>query len=142
MAPSKPKHAPDAEGAATAGATGDVDAFMAALDHPDKPTIEALREIILGVHPTIAEGIKWKVPSFRTREYFATTHLRTKHGVGLILHLGAKVRETPGLAIEDPDGLLQWLGKDRAMVTFSGLADLQRRRTALERLLLQWIRFV
>ncbi len=37
-------------------------------------------------------------------------------GVGVILHLGAKVREigVGGLSIEDPEKLLKWLAPDRA----------------------------
>ncbi len=36
-------------------------------------------------------------------------------GMGLILHLGAKVRDIPadGLKIADPAKLLKWLGRDR-----------------------------
>ena len=118
-----------------------VDAFMTTLDHPCKAEIEALRKIIRGAHPSIAEGIKWHAPSFRTTEYFATTHLRAKAGIGLILHLGAKAKALPagGMTIQDPDKLLQWLAKDRAMVTFSDLKDVRARKAALEGIVRQWI---
>ena len=121
-----------------------VDQFMAALDHPFKAEIETLRRAILAVDPAIAEGIKWNAPSWRTTEYFATTHLRSKVGLGLILHLGAKARALPegGLAIDDPTGLLKWLGKDRAQVEFSTAADLQAKLPALQALLRQWIQHV
>ena len=121
-------------------ATADVDVFMRALDHPHKPAIEALRRIIRGTDPAIIEGIKWNAPSFRTGEWFGTTHLRTKPGVGLILHFGAKVRELPGLTIDDPDGLLKWLAKDRAMIAFAHVAAVEARRVPLERIVRQWIR--
>lgn len=121
-----------------------VDQFMAALDHPFKAEIETLRRAIPAVDPSIAEGIKWHAPSWRTSEYFATTHLRSKTGLGLILHLGAKARELPegGLVISDPTGLLRWLGKDRAQVEFSTAADLQSKLPALQTLLRQWIGYV
>ena len=127
-----------------ADTTAAVDAFMAALGHPFKAEIETLRRAILAVDPSIAEGIKWNAPSWRTTEYFATTHLRSKVGLGLILHLGAKARALPegGLAIEDPTGLLKWLGKDRAQVEFSSAVDLQARLPALQALLGQWIQRV
>ena len=64
----------------------DVEIFLAALDHPLKPEILALRQIILAADPSITEGIKWNVPSFRTSEYFATMHLRAKDGIHVILH--------------------------------------------------------
>ena len=121
-----------------------VDQFMAALDHPFKAEIETLRRAILAVDPAIAEGIKWNAPSWRTTDYFATTHLRSKVGLGLILHLGAKARALPegGLAIDDPTGLLKWLGKDRAQAEFSSAADLQAKLPALQALLRQWIQHV
>jgi hypothetical protein len=119
-----------------------VEAFLAGLAPGPRSEVEALRRIILGADPAIREGIKWKVPSFRTTEYFATLHLRMKAGLGLILHLGAKVRNLPALPVEDPEGLLHWLARDRALVTFTGLGEIQARRPALEALLRQWIRFV
>lgn len=127
-----------------ADTTNAVDQFMAALDHPCKAEIEALRAALRAVDPAIAEGIKWNAPSWRTTEYFATTHLRSKVGLGLILHLGAKARALPagGLAIDDPTGLLKWLGKDRAQVEFSTAADLQAKLPMLQALLRQWIAYV
>lgn len=121
-----------------------VDQFMAALDHPHKADIEALRRAICAVDAGIAEGIKWNSPSWRTTEYFATTHLRGKTGFSLILHLGAKARELPkgGLAIADPAGLLKWLGKDRAQVEFASAADFYAKLPRLEALLRDWIRHV
>lgn len=121
-----------------------VSAFMLALDHPFKKEIEVLRRIILGADPSIAEGIKWKVPSFRTTEYFATMHLRAKGGIGVILHLGAKVRasSSPQVDIKDPARLLQWMGADRAMVVFADAKEIGSKRRAFDAVLKQWIRFV
>lgn len=121
-----------------------VSAFMLALDHPFKKEIEVLRRIILGADPSIAEGIKWKVPSFRTTEYFATMHLRAKSGIGVILHLGAKVRasSSPEVEINDPARLLQWMGADRAMVIFADANEIGSKRRAFDAVLKQWIRFV
>lgn len=127
-----------------ADTTAAVDAFMTQLEHPFKAEVEQLRRLVLSVDPGIAEGIKWNVPSFRNGEYFATSHLRAKAGIGLILHLGAKVRELPagGVAIDDPAGLLKWLGKDRAQIEFRNAAEIERHRAALVALLAQWIRHV
>jgi hypothetical protein len=121
-----------------------VDRFMVTLDHPFKVDIETLRHAMLAVDPSIAEGIKWNAPSWRTTEYFATTHLRSKAGLGLILHLGAKARELPvgGLQIADPTGLLKWLGKDRAQIEFTSNADFTAKQPALHALIKQWITHV
>ncbi|UQA59373.1 DUF1801 domain-containing protein [Polyangium aurulentum] len=128
--------------ASGAGAGEDVAAFMRDLDHPLKAEIEGLRQIILGVDPEVREEIKWNAPSFRTTEHFATFNLRTKDSVRIILHTGAKVKEsaTKGLKIADPAGLLEWLSKDRCLVTFSDGKDIQGKRAALEAILREWIR--
>lgn len=127
-----------------ADTTQAVDAFMAQLEHPFKANIETIRTIMRSVDPSVSEGIKWNAPSFRTAEYFATLNLRAKAGVGIILHLGAKVRDLPagGLAIADPGKLLTWLGKDRASVTFNGSDDLDAKKAALQALLREWIEYV
>ena len=121
----------------------DVDAFLGQLDHPLKDGIEALRGIILGASAGISEGIKWNSPSFRTTEWFATVNVR-KDALMLILHLGAKTRDAGVAAtrIDDPSGLLKWLGRDRAAVTFSGLKSVEDHRAALAQLVRQWIAFV
>ena len=121
-----------------------VEAFLASLDHPYKHEILALRQIILGADPRIAEDIKWNAPSFRTSEYFATFQLRAKDRVQIILHLGAKTRDssTPGIAIADPQSLLEWLAKDRASATFYDLKDIDAKRSAFADVIRQWIEYV
>ena len=136
--PKKPAHRSPADTSAA------VDAFMATLEHPFAAEVAALRSAILGLDPSVQEGIKWGTPSFRTTEYFATTHLRSKVGLGLVLHLGAKVRAQPegGVVIDDPEGILKWLAADRATVELRSADDLQAKLPALRAVLRQWLRFV
>lgn len=147
-APRKPRKTPARRTGAVEADGSQVDpavvAFLRDLEHPRKQEIEAVRQLILGVDPAIREGIKWKAPSFRTTEYFATFNLRTTDSVRLILHLGAKVKDTAttGVKVADPAGLLEWLAKDRCLVTLSDGEDLQAKRAALEALLREWIRWV
>jgi hypothetical protein len=117
---------------------------MQELVHPCKADIEVLRRAILAVDPSVAEGIKWNAPSYRTTEYFATTNLRAKVGIGLVLHLGAKARDLPagGLVIADPAKMLKWLGKDRALIEFRTGTEVQERIPALQAVLREWIRYV
>ncbi len=49
-----------------------VQGFLDKLDHPRKPEMIRLREVLLAIDPAIGEKIKWNAPSFRTREHFAT----------------------------------------------------------------------
>lgn len=122
------------------GANPEVEAFMGALDHPLKAEIEAVRALILGLGPDVGEGIKWKAPTFRTTDDFATVHLRSTDSLQLILHLGAKVR--PGFekpAINDPAGLLKWLARDRCMATLGKAAAFEANREAFAAVLRQWL---
>ena len=141
MAGSKPKLPAHRTAADTPAA---VEEFLRTLDHPHKKEIEELRRVLLDADPAIAEGVKWNAPSFRTTEYFATFHLRAKEGIAVILHLGAKVKDnsTADASIADPDGLLQWLAKERAMVTFRGLDDVRAKRAAFTAIVRQWIRLL
>lgn len=119
----------------------DVEGFLASLEHAHKPAILAVRAIILGT-PGVTEGIKWNAPSFRTTEWFATFHLRAKAGVMVVLHLGAEVKAGDGITIDDPNGLLAWLGKDRASVTFADQADVEEKRESFAALIRRWIEHV
>jgi hypothetical protein len=125
-------------------AKSDLKSFLAALEHPRKKEIFALRAIIASVDPTIREEVKWNAPSFRTSEHFATFQLRYSDGVQLVLHLGAKPRQQVSLreAIADPDALLQWRDPDRATVTFGDLADIKAKESALRHVLRQWIGYL
>lgn len=128
----------------SAPATEDVNTFLATLDHPHKQEILAVREIILSAHPSITDGVKWNAPSFRTTEWFATFHLRAKDGVQVILHFGAKVKDKSGAraAIADSDGLLEWLGPDRASVRFRDAAAVAAQGEAFAGVIRQWIAHV
>lgn len=143
-APSMPPKSKAAPHSTAADTTAAVDEFMAKLTHPMKDVVQAFRTAILGASPDIAEGIKWHAPSFRTHEYFATTNFREKDGIGLILHLGAKVRELgpESLKIEDPAQLLKWLAKDRAGLRFADLRDFEAKKAAFVSVIRSWIRHV
>ena len=128
----------------SAQAPASVEAFLAVLEHPFKPEILAIRQIILGADPSITESIKWNAPSFQTSEHFATMQLRAKGGVQIILHLGAKPRESTlaSSALADPDALLTWLATDRASATFRDLDDIDTRGPAFAHIIRQWITYV
>lgn len=136
-----PRSKASRKGAAPDGAAS-VDAFLLNLDHPHKDAVEALREVVLGSDPRIAQGIKWNAPSFRTEEYFATTHLRAKIGIGLILHLGAKPRENALVEVDDPHGLIAWLAADRAALSFADVGEVRSRADAVRAIIRQWITYL
>ena len=107
-----------------------------------KSEIEAVRLIILGASPAIGEGIKWNVPSFRAeKDWFATFNVRARDSVQIIFHLGAKTRpDLRPFKLADPNGLMKWLGKDRAMVTLGSGRDIPANRKALEAIVRAWVK--
>lgn len=124
-----------------AGDDGDVRAFVESLDHPLKSEILAVRGLILAADGRIGEGIKWNSLSFRTAEYFATFHLRSRDRVQLILHTGAKKKSALGLrrVVKDPRQLLEWLGDDRATVVFANADQITATREAFTQLIRDWV---
>jgi hypothetical protein len=63
--------------------TDQVDAYIRQLDHPLRAEVQALREIIKGIHPGSTERIEWNAPSFRYKDYLATFNLRARQRVHL-----------------------------------------------------------
>jgi hypothetical protein len=122
----------------------DVDELMRALAHPLKKEIEAVRRTIREAAPGISEGVKWKSPSFRTeRDYFATVNLRSTEEVQVILHLGAKVRpDLKAFEIADPNGVMKWLGKDRAMLSLGAGRAFMSNKKVLEAIVRAWVKYV
>lgn len=124
-------------------AAADVETVLAAAAHPLRADIDLVREWTRSAAPGIEEGVKWNAPSFRTTEWFATIHLRTTAQVQVVLHLGAKAGGAVAEAtIPDPDGLLKWLGKDRAMASLGLGMALRGRRAAWRRIVAAWVGFV
>jgi hypothetical protein len=118
----------------------DVDDYVAALDPAPRETVQAIRALVLAADPAIREGIKWNAPSFAVRDWFATLNLRPKGPVRVVLHTGAKaVPGHPDLVVDDPEGLLAWQGKDRAIVAFTDAADVEAKRAAFTGILKQWV---
>src|SRR5262245_40733296 len=101
-----------------------VDEFMAKLEHPFKAEVQAIREIIKGVNPSITEEIKWVAPSFSYKNYIATFNLRAQQHVHLIFH-------NPAIASIKSD-ILQGDYPDRRMTYFSSMDDVKAKQAALE----------
>ena len=60
------------------------------------------------------------------------------------LHLGAKKRDdlASGLAIPDPESLLEWLATDRASVRFREMKDIDANSFAFAHVIRQWSKWV
>lgn len=111
-----------------------VDDYMAKLDHPFKAEVQAIREIILGVHPGIIEQVKWNAPSFRYKDYIATFNLRTNEHVHLIFH-------NPSIASIQHE-ILEGNYPDRRMTYFTSMADVEAKKAALEYVVRELVRIM
>jgi hypothetical protein len=50
-----------------------------------------------------------------------------------------KNKSTPGIAIRDPSGLLEWLAKERCAARFHELNEVKAKQAALQDIVRQWI---
>jgi hypothetical protein len=107
---------------------------MAALDHPFKVEVQAVRAIIKGVHPGITEQIKWQAPSFSYQGYLVTFNLWARQHVHLVFHNGA--------LLNDKTGLLEGEYPDRRMLYFKDMAEVQAKQAALVEFIRTWIRLM
>ena len=114
--------------------TAQVDEYMAQLDHPLKAEVQALRDLIKGVDPSITEEVKWVAPSFSYKGYLATFNLRARQHVHLIFHNGA--------ILGDTSGLLQGDYVDRRMAYFTDMADVRAKQAALVKNIRTWIKLM
>jgi len=114
--------------------------FVASMTHPLKPTVESIRRTILAADSAITEGIKWNSPSFYCNGWFATIGSHKPAKLDLVLHCGAKIRAACDIkeSVDDPNRLLTWPSKDRALLSFSSDAEFQTNRVALQRIIQQW----
>ena len=123
-----------------AAKSGEVDRFMAQLEHPLKPQIATLREAILASDPEITEQIKWKAPSFCIDgDDRVTFRLYPPDAIHLVFHRGVKVKDATDFAFDDPTGLMQWAAKDRAQVSLRTPAEVGERAPEVVALVSRWM---
>jgi hypothetical protein len=120
----------------------EVDRLMAELTHPLNARVEQLRAAILDSNEQIIEHVKWKGPSFcYGGEDRVTFKLYPADRIQLIFHRGAKVRsDSEDFTFDDPTGLLKWAAKDRAVVTFLDLAEVEANKAAVVAVVNRWIK--
>jgi hypothetical protein len=120
---------------------GDVDSFMAELEHPLKAGVEQLRAAILAASDGISEQVKWNAPSFVYAGVDRVTfRLQPGNRLQLVLHRGVAVRDDAAeFRLEDDSGLLQWVAGDRAVITFGNLDDVATRQSAVVDVVNRWV---
>lgn len=108
--------------------TEGVDQYMAALDHPLKAEVEAIRKIILKATKGINERVKWNAPSFFYKdEDMVTFMLRAKEHVHLVFH--------HPYIVEIQSDLLEGDYKDRRMMYLKDKKAVTQHKQELTRIM-------
>ena len=100
--------------------------FMAALGHPMRAEIEALRSLLKSTDPQISERIKWNAPSYFSGETDLVTFApfaRKTDEVMLVFHHPAVVKI--------PSPILEGNFKDRRLAVFKSMAEVNSGDAAL-----------
>jgi len=110
----------------------EVDAYLKKKNHPLTDEINRVREIILSVDDKIEETIKWSSPTFMYKGNIASYYMNAKKLVSLMFHTGASV--------PDPHGLLAGEGSTSRVARFTDVADIEKKKKALEAVIKEWIK--
>jgi hypothetical protein len=117
-----------------------VEEFRRGLDSDTLAFVDALRKIVAGANTKLTEGIKWNAPSFALAgEDRITLGIERKGGVRVVFHRGAKVKDAAKFKFEDTAGLAQWPARDRGVVVFKTLAEVEAKRKVLGDLCKRWL---
>lgn len=98
-----------------------VDAYIAEAPDGQRPILEALRELLLGMLPEAGEQFKWSRPVYRVGPDFA--YLKSSKNY---VTLGFN---KAGL-LNDPDGRLEGTGKDMRHLKLRTMADVDHKLLA------------
>ncbi len=112
---------------------------MAALDHPRRDDINALRAFVAQASPLAREGIKWNAPSYGLPggDDCLTFRLNPPPILQIVLHRGARAAAIH-IDFDDPQGLIIWKAADRGVIDFS-VVGLDGNRDALVDIFQRWI---
>lgn len=118
----------------------EVDAYLAGLDGEAKAIMALLRELTLAARGDVTEHIKWNAPSFCMKgDDRITLGLERKGGVRVVLHRGAKAKDSADFRFEDGSGLVRWAASDRGVLAFGTAAEAAGHREALADLFARWL---
>lgn len=119
----------------------DVTLFLDRLNHPLRKEIEMLRICILSAGNRLSENVKWNGPNYSFgSEDRITMKIQPPGKIQLIFHRGAKVKEQPvNKLINDNSGLLEWKENDRAVATFNSMAEIEKYKPEISKIVKDWI---
>jgi uncharacterized protein YdhG (YjbR/CyaY superfamily) len=109
----------------------EVDAWFEKYDNPMKPVVQAIRRVILETDPRMEEVIKWQAPTFVYKGNLASFYPKSRQHASLMFHLGARI---PG-----DFSPLEGTGDTSRVMKFTDLADVERKKDELQRIVRAWI---
>lgn len=116
--------------------------YLDGLDHPMKPEILKIREMIFKVNANLTEQIKWNAPSYGLdgEDRITFNFPPKKDSIQLVLHRGAKKKELPkDPLISDNSGLLKWATTDRALIRFTSMDEILEKQTQFAEIIQKWL---
>lgn len=121
-----------------------IEEYMAALDHPLKDVVDAIRQTVLHVSDEVEEQVKWNSPAFCYTGPMADFDPKTYKRDLLVLHLRKKDEVLlvfpTGAVISDASGFLQGNYSDgRKMATIRSLEELASVKTDLQAVVKDWL---
>lgn len=119
-------------------------AFLDGLDAETRQTVDALRAAIVAAGPNLIERLKWNAPSFAVPpagddDDRITLGLERKGGVRVVLHRGAKAKDTAEFVFEDSAKLAKWPAADRGVMVFKDVAAVEVRGAEVTELCARWL---
>ncbi|GAA0549472.1 DUF1801 domain-containing protein [Chitinophaga japonensis] len=108
-----------------------IDEFVSKLQHPLKPEMEAVIQIIREASPKMEEDVKWGGPSFDYKEPMATFNPRITGYVAVIFHKGE--------LLNDKTGVLEPAPKGKAYAKFHSMEDVKKHKADLQKVVRDWI---
>lgn len=114
-------------------ASKQVDDFLSGLNHPLKHEMEAIRQVIMEVDPSITEEVKWGGPSFYYKGDIATFSPRVKDQAVLVFHQGETL---PHRTVLEP------APKGKAYARFNSMEEVKAKSEDLKAVIREWIQLM
>jgi hypothetical protein len=120
--------------------SAELQSFRRRLDASTLQIVDELRGVIASSCPDLTETFKWNAPNFELNGVDRITLGISKGGeVRIVLHRGAKPKESSNFRFVDESGLVRWVAADRGTIVFSTLDQVERCRTLLRDLFSRWV---
>jgi hypothetical protein len=113
-----------------------VNEYMTALSHPFKAEMEAVRKITLDANHKLKERIKWNAPSFYYKKDLAAFNTRAQDCLHIVFVF------YDGEMVTDDIGLLKGDYKDRRMVKFYSMQEIESKKEVLIKIVNDWVSLI